>query len=605
MMIKRTAALFLTILLAFGLMSVRTEARASETRQIASVTGGGLKLRDKASTNGETLGTYASGTLVNVIKQTNKNWYQVEVNGKSGYMMSKYLSPVTEYEHVAWAEAGKDSDIVNLYDAPGGKISFKTYGKCLFEVVGEEDTWARVRSGQQFYYIPRSALNYTQTEHMITGYMGSGNEYGTSVGAMNTGIHDVGSQKSLTAASGRLQCEIQYPVFILGKTDAVISGWVHDLITQVSADMAQYHPDEQGSLKVFYNTLKLDDQTAGVILFGSYQAGTVVMPFYKAFTVDTDNDLILTGRELVKDKDQKKILNQLSCKIMRLFNEYAGGYEIPVDADALGNAALDRNGLTFYFAPGQVLPLSYGFQKVTLPYLQSGSCLTLDTPIVAENKRNIDPSKPMIALTFDDGPGEFTYQILDALETYGGRATFCVVGTRLSEFSNVIKSIAAQENEIACHTWGHKKLIDLSSDSIKKQITKVNDAVKEIADYEITVLRPPYGSTNARVRNACANLGMTIAFWTVDTEDWITKNADTTYNRILQGAGTGVIVLCHDIYEPTAEAAVRVIPELIQRGYQLVTMSELLSFHKDGPIPGTVYTRVDPENIVTAARDQD
>ena len=290
---------------------------------------------------------------------------------------------------------------------------------------------------------------------------------------------------------------------------------------------------------------------------------------------------------------------------MRLFNEYSGGYDIPLDTDVFSNAALDQNGLTFYFAPGRILPISYGFQKVTLPYLQSGTYLNYDSAVVNDNKRNIDPSRPMIALTFDDGPGEYTYQILDALETYGGRATFCVVGTRLTEFSNVIKSIVAQENEVACHTWGHKKLIDLSSDNIKKQITRVNEKVREIADYDIKVLRPPYGSTNSRVRTACAHLGMTIAFWTVDTEDWITKNANTTYDRILQGAGTGVIVLCHDIYEPTAEAAVRVIPELIQRGYQLVTMSELLSFHKDGPIPGTVYTRVDPDNIISSVKAGD
>ncbi len=604
-MIKRTAAVFLAFLIFVSLISVQVPAFASETRQIASVTGGGLKLRDKASTNGETLGTYVSGTLVNVLKQTNKNWYQVEVNGKSGYMMSKYLTIVNDYEHIAWAEAGREDDIVNLYDIPGGKISFKTYGKCLLEVVGEEGDWVKVRSGQQFYYIPRSSLAYTEAEYTIAGYMGSGNEFATSVGAMNTGIHDVGSQKSLTAASGQLQCEIQYPVFILGKTDAAISGWVHELLTRVNADMTQFHPDAQGSLKVYYNTRKLDDRTVCVILFGEYRADTVTMPFYKAFTVDTVNDMILTGQDLVGEEYRDKVLSQLACKIMRLFNEYSGGYDIPLDTDVFSNAALDQNGLTFYFAPGRILPLSYGFQKVTLPYLQSGTYLTYDSAVVNDNKRNIDPTKPMIALTFDDGPGEYTYQILDALETYGGRATFCVVGTRLSEFSNVIKSIVAQENEVACHTWGHKKLIDLSSDNIKKQITRVNEKVREIADYDIKVLRPPYGSTNARVRNACANLGMTIAFWTVDTEDWITKNANTTYDRILQGAGTGVIVLCHDIYEPTAEAAVRVIPELIQRGYQLVTMSELLSFHKDGPIPGTVYTRVDPDNIISSARDQD
>ena len=90
---------------------------------------------------------------------------------------------------------------------------------------------------------------------------------------------------------------------------------------------------------------------------------------------------------------------------------------------------------------------------------------------------------------------------------------------------------------------------------------------------------------------------MIIAHWEVDTRDWSHRSASKTYNNIIKGAKNGMIVLCHDIYSTTADAAEKAIPELVAKGYQLVTVSELLSFHKDGAKPGTVYSHLDPANI--------
>ncbi len=578
-------------------------AKDPAERKIASVDGGALKLRAKASSKADILGTYATGTLVNVLDDSNKTWYQVEVNGKTGYMMAKYLTEVTTYRHQAWATAGDGKAIVSLYASPDGTVTYKTTAKCLLEVTRTENGWAQVRSGSDFLYIPESEIAYTEQDCTITGYMGVDNTFSTSFQALNPSLHDTGSQKSLSSSGASLSCDVQYPVFTLGRTDATISNWVQETIASVTADARALHENGGCTLTLRYNTIRLDENLTETLLFGEYRTGSAVLPIFKAFTVDMQQDALLEGRSLIRQDYTEDVLTQLRCRIMRLFNEYSGGYEIPVTASCLDNAYLDLNGLTFLFAPGELLPVRYGTQRVTLPYLQVGDLLAVDSPIVNDNKRHIDPTKPMVALTFDDGPSEFTYQILDALETYGGRATFCMVGTRLGEFSNVVKAVVAQQSEIASHTWNHKKLTELSAASAKKQISQVNDRVMEIAGYRVTVLRPPYGTTNTRVRNVCKELGMTIAFWTVDTEDWITRDADKTYNRILQGAGPGVIILCHDIYESTAEAAVRAIPELIQNGYQLVTMSELLSFHKDGPVPGTVYMKLDPENVVTTPQD--
>ena len=134
---------------------------------------------------------------------------------------------------------------------------------------------------------------------------------------------------------------------------------------------------------------------------------------------------------------------------------------------------------------------------------------------------------------------------------------------------------------------------------MRSQLTRTNDAVRELTGgYEIKVLRPPYGSTNKTVRTICKELGMVIAHWQVDTLDWRTRSTSKTYRAIMKGAKNGAIVLCHDLYSSTAAAIEKAVPELVAQGYQLVTVSELLSFHKDGAQPGTVYAYLDPENIV-------
>ncbi|MBQ9944215.1 MAG: polysaccharide deacetylase family protein, partial [Clostridia bacterium] len=161
-----------------------------------------------------------------------------------------------------------------------------------------------------------------------------------------------------------------------------------------------------------------------------------------------------------------------------------------------------------------------------------------------------------------------------------------------------VKLAVSQGNEIASHTWNHPDLEKASESKIRKQLEDTNNIVAEVTGgYQVKVLRPPYGNVNKRVRTICADMDMIIAHWELDTLDWATRNPNKTYNKIMKDVDNGMIILCHDIYETTAEAAERAIPELVAQGYQLVTVSELFSFHKDGVKPGTVYSHLDPKNI--------
>lgn len=178
----------------------------------------------------------------------------------------------------------------------------------------------------------------------------------------------------------------------------------------------------------------------------------------------------------------------------------------------------------------------------------------------------------MVALTFDDGPSKFTPKILDCLEANNAKATFFVVGYNIKPHSSVLKRAYDLGMEIGNHTMNHKNLKTLGADGVKAELKDVSDAIAAVTGAKPALIRPPYGNYNSTVSSLA---GAPLIMWSVDTLDWKTRNADSTVNAILKNVKNGSVVLMHDLYSQSAEAAVRAIPELISRGYKLVTISEL------------------------------
>ena len=141
-------------------------------------------------------------------------------------------------------------------------------------------------------------------------------------------------------------------------------------------------------------------------------------------------------------------------------------------------------------------------------------------------------------------------------------------------------------NQIGNHSWSHPDMTSMSSEDIKKQINDTNAKIKSVTGKKPTVMRTPYGVSNQNVRD---NISMPIILWSVDTLDWKTQNADSTYNAIMNHAKDGAVVLMHDLYTPTANAAVRAIPALVDKGYQLVTIEEMALLKGVTLKKGSVY----------------
>lgn len=226
---------------------------------------------------------------------------------------------------------------------------------------------------------------------------------------------------------------------------------------------------------------------------------------------------------------------------------------------------------------------------------QSVKVVAQDTPVMPKAMDQqvdpaIDPNKPMIALTFDDGPAlgsDSGDRILDTLEKYNVRATFFMLGSTAGDASENLKRKVELKMEIGNHTWNHTHLGDaVTPDDIRTGSNGIYDACGQFP----TCFRSPGGATTATIMTECAAENMPLYYWTIDTQDWSSRNADAVYSSVMDNVKDGDIILMHEIYDSTADAVERMVPALIEKGYQLVTCHDLMVL-KGGiePVPGKQY----------------
>ncbi len=190
---------------------------------------------------------------------------------------------------------------------------------------------------------------------------------------------------------------------------------------------------------------------------------------------------------------------------------------------------------------------------------------------------DVDLIRPMVALTFDDGPLEgSTNRILDILEENGVRATFFIQGKQAALYPELVQRAYGLGSEIGNHTYNHKDLTTLEDREAMDQIESVNSLVAELTGRACALVRPPHGR-GWRDSRVLELVPYPLILWSIDTKDWSTRDPSKTISAVLDGVKDGDIVLMHDVYVETAEAAAAIIPELIARGYQLVTVSEMFA----------------------------
>lgn len=289
--------------------------------------------------------------------------------------------------------------------------------------------------------------------------------------------------------------------------------------------------------------------------------------------------------EDVFDEQQIKRFAEKVDERLRQSDDSAGGsldYKLALlpKTENFQKFYLDQDTVTFYFDNFQDQKIheaifSYDELKDVLKLEISEPVYLTYDEILYEPTKIIDPNKPMVALTFDDGPNKYTEQLLDALKEYNCSATFFVLGSMVEKFPVALQRMVLEGHEIGNHTMDHRQLTKLSEKEIIKEVEDTQHAIESIVHVYPTLVRPPYGSKNETISRI---LDYDLILWDLDTRDWASKDTQKIIEVTLNNVRDKDIILMHDIYPTSVQAAIELIPLLQERGYQLVTVSELMMY---------------------------
>ncbi len=262
------------------------------------------------------------------------------------------------------------------------------------------------------------------------------------------------------------------------------------------------------------------------------------------------------------------------------------------NAENFKNFSFSDGFLTLYFGAGQIFPSDMGAVTADIPLSKLYNDMNIN--VTGYTPPLYDPDKPMVALTFDDGPYKPASSIiLDAVERTGARVTFFILGERVANEKETILRGNSLGCEYGNHTWNHANLSEATAEEINEQIKKTDDALLSVIGKESKLLRAPYAAVNDTVAQ---NVSKPFIGWAVDTEDWKNKDSASIRDMVLENISDGDIVLMHDLYKSTANAAVEIIDALIDRGFQVVTVSELMEAREINMSAGKVYYRARKKN---------
>lgn len=388
----------------------------------------------------------------------------------------------------------------------------------------------------------------------------------------------LGETEEVFAYDSGVAYGLRYPIY----ADAICSSAVKKAAEELLA--AELQELSGASDKDCKLVIDYEDGTAGELVSVLFRiekrVGNAARTEKKQWIFNKKKGEIVDAETLFADRAYAYIAEQASAATAE------GTGTLPGDRETFSSFLLTADGAEFYYeTDGKE-------QSVTVPYaaLHTYMSVTVNGNVTADGIRKLDPEKPMIALTFDDGPHYInTPRLLKALENNGARATFFVLGDR-SFFTEAnkeaLRQLAASGNEVASHTYSHKNLAQLSQEDMIAEITRAADNIYALTGEYPTFVRPPYGSYNDMVKQYA---NAPLITWNVDSEDWKSRDADTIVAHVLEEARDGRIVLMHDIHTFSVEAAERLIPELVERGYQIVTLRELFYYKGVELENGKVY----------------
>ncbi len=412
----------------------------------------------------------------------------------------------------------------------------------------------------------------------------------------------IGKKSNISKTTLLKNYTVHYPIFHDAALDAIISKYTDNQINAFEKKLAGKN-DIRDHLTITFSVAYIGTQTASIEFTQQEQViGQPDISTKHRLTLDLIAKKELTVQDVILQTLEAR---QALAKLLHdFFKENATTAFSPTELvdllelqlDDLYDFSIEPNALVLSLNPHHPSNKTTGLMSIAINKDLLGNVLrdnykkpdtgaqaaVTDYRIERQPRPGtiIDPGTKMIALTFDDGPSPLTTRLLDTLSTYEANATFFVIGRQVAPYSGLLQRELREGNEIGNHSWDHPDLRAFTGAGLDHEIIDTQHAIQlATGGYTPSLMRPPYGGTNPAVLEYLSGHQLTQVLWNVDTNDWRDHNAETVYGRIMAGAGDGRVVLLHDIYPTSIQAATRAIRDLKAEGYQLVTISDLYKYH--------------------------
>lgn len=434
---------------------------------------------------------------------------------------------------------------------------------------------------------------------------------------------DLGEIESIIEYGDNSVIGAHFPIFEIDNIDSISKNLIELEVEEFKTlvkDSSTEDKNYKSELSIDYETYQFSDNIVSIKFTILKSMPYYAHPDIKIITKVYD----LENKKLIELSDimENNYLEKVSELVVDYFNTtehykehtYTDMFKngLLPNLSNYSNFLLEEDKITFIFQRYQLFSGSLGMPTVEIPYseledyLNSKFIDSMPVTVVSSQNNNdmipveekkvrivsptreINPAKPMVALTFDDGPNKnTTIPILDTLKEYDGVATFFILGNRIPNNGDILERMITEGSEIGNHSFNHQQLTTITSSEVKDQMDRTQDAVMEVVGSKPRLMRPTYGSYNDNLKS---QIDMPMILWSIDTLDWKSRNAEKVSNHVLTNVKDGDIVLMHDIYGSTADAVKTIVPELINRGYQLVTVSELYELRGEALEVGNTYS---------------
>lgn len=302
----------------------------------------------------------------------------------------------------------------------------------------------------------------------------------------------------------------------------------------------------------------------------------------------------MTGSDLIKESYFAIVKERLQTYVAEQFPEEAEddfvSYKQAYQTEDYQKFYLTENQLVFYFDANTLTEHHAAFSYATeLSEAKAFFWFDLEGNPTGHAIRKLDPDKPMVAITYDDGPAyknNLDIKLMELCEQYGAKITYFFLGNRIvGEFEAVTKQLYENGHEIASHTYSHTNMGTAKPEVVWPEVNKTNLKIAKVTGHVADYVRLPGGTNGAYL----VNLPQPILHWSLDTIDWRDRDAEIVFERVKKRVNDGDIILIHSIHQTSYEASLLFIPWLAEQGYQMVTLSELFYYKGVTPENGVEY----------------